>query len=174
MNEETKLMSELEEFDPVPLHVPYPAALAPRLRPEDGKHAVPWRVVIPDLPGCRASGETQEEAMTNAIEAVEIWTQAALKGGSEVPAPSFMDALAKLSEYAGWTWFFVGSARLTAADQERVDEVVASEPEPFTPLVIKPPSIIDMEGGTPRLASTQDDPPRGCAPAPGGRALGPL
>jgi len=33
MNEETKLMSELEEFDPVPLHVPYPAALAPRLAP---------------------------------------------------------------------------------------------------------------------------------------------
>ena len=54
MNEETKLMSELEEFDPVPLHVSYPAALAPRLEPEGSGRAEPWGVVVPDLPGCHA------------------------------------------------------------------------------------------------------------------------
>lgn len=136
MNEETKLMNELEQFDPVPLHVPYPAALAPRLAPETGRDVEPWGVVVPDLPGCRASGETQEEAMTNAIEAVEAWTQAAASGGSTVPSPSFMDSLAKLSEFAGWTWFFVGSARLTAVDHERVAEALASESEPLaTPAV---------------------------------------
>ncbi|CAN5711975.1 hypothetical protein BH09PSE5_BH09PSE5_40820 [soil metagenome] len=147
MNEETKLMSELEEFDPVPLHVPYPAALAPRLEPETSNHPTPWQVVVPDLPGCRASGDTQEEAMTNAIEAVELWTEAALEGGTSVPGPSFMDSLAKLSEFAGWTWFFVGSARLTAADRERVDEVVASEPEPIAPTVVKATPIEDSTAG---------------------------
>ena len=143
MNEETKLMSELEEFDPVPLHVPYPAALAPRLAPESSGHPVPWGVVVPDLTGCRASGDTQEEAMTNAIEAVELWTEAAVAAGRQVPAPSYMDSLAKLSEYAGWTWFFVGSARLTAADRARVAEALAEEPEPKTLETVEPPAQVE-------------------------------
>jgi predicted RNase H-like HicB family nuclease len=143
MNEESKLMNELEQFDPVPLNVPYPAALAPRLSPETGRGVEPWGVVVPDLPGCRASGDTQEEAMTNAIEAVEAWTQAAVAGGAAVPSPSFMDSLAKLSEYAGWTWFFVGSPRLTAVDQQRVTQALAEEPEPARPAQVTPPKVAD-------------------------------
>jgi predicted RNase H-like HicB family nuclease len=142
MNEETRLMNELEEFDPVPLHVPYPAALAPRLDPETGRDTAPWGVVVPDLPGCKASGETQEEAMTNAIEAVEMWTEAAVAAGREVPPPSFMDSLAKLSDYAGWTWFFVGSARLTSADREKVAEVLQSEPEPEPLTTVDAPTVV--------------------------------
>jgi predicted RNase H-like HicB family nuclease len=143
MNEETKLMSELEEFDPVPLHVPYPAALAPRLEPESSDSRLPWGVVVPDLPECRASGDTQEEAMTNAIEAVEVWTEAAVAAGREVPPPSLMDSLAKRSEYAGWTWFFVGSARLTAADHERVAAAFAEMPEPEPLQTVEPPPKVE-------------------------------
>jgi predicted RNase H-like HicB family nuclease len=32
-----------------------------------------WSAVFPELPGCASAGDTQEEAVRNAKEALELW-----------------------------------------------------------------------------------------------------
>lgn len=44
--------------------------------------------VVPDLPGCSAFGETQEEALAELKDAINAWIGAAQKAGNPVPAPS--------------------------------------------------------------------------------------
>ncbi len=50
-------------------------------------------VAFPDLPGCAAMGDTIEEALANAGEAVRDWTQGVEAQGGRAPAPSTPDAL---------------------------------------------------------------------------------
>lgn len=127
MNEETKLLNRLEGFEPKALEVSYPAALAPRIASDE---TVAWAVSVPDLPGCIAEGATQEEVMTNAVEAVETWLARQRAGGSTTqPSPTLMDTWARSADYAGWTWFFVGTTRLTEADRDRVEAVLDAPPE---------------------------------------------
>jgi predicted RNase H-like HicB family nuclease len=146
MNKETELMNELEEFDAVVVNTPYPAALAPRLSEATSAAAnEPWGVVVPDLPGCKASGATQEEAMANAIDSVERWIARARAETREVAPPSLMDSLARLPEYAGWTFFFVGTAGLTEVDHERVAEALAEVPEPELSVAADPMPIVEPD-----------------------------
>ena len=42
---------------------------------------------VPELPGCMAHGETQEAALQNAKEAMQLWIDAALEFGDPVPEP---------------------------------------------------------------------------------------
>ena len=42
-------------------------------------------VAVPSLPGCRTQGETLEEAIANAREAIAGWLEAAGKHGEEIP-----------------------------------------------------------------------------------------
>ena len=51
---------------------------------EEGKAVGVW---FPDLPGCVSAGDTVEEAMTNAAEALALWIDVANEHGREVPAP---------------------------------------------------------------------------------------
>lgn len=44
-----------------------------------------WGVVFPDLPGCTAMGDTVEEALANAQEALRDWAEARKSGGLGVP-----------------------------------------------------------------------------------------
>ncbi len=44
--------------------------------------------IAPDLPGCSAFGETAEEAIREARDAIEAWLQAARAGGDQIPEPS--------------------------------------------------------------------------------------
>jgi predicted RNase H-like HicB family nuclease len=32
-----------------------------------------WSAVFPELPGCASAGDTEEEAVTNAKEALRVW-----------------------------------------------------------------------------------------------------
>jgi predicted RNase H-like HicB family nuclease len=32
-----------------------------------------WSAVFPELPGCASAGDTEEEAVANAKEALELW-----------------------------------------------------------------------------------------------------
>ncbi|WP_294174640.1 type II toxin-antitoxin system HicB family antitoxin [uncultured Sphingomonas sp.] len=50
--------------------------------------------IVPDLPGCKSDGDTPEEALANAYDAIECWIEAAEGMGRPVPAPSVGDALA--------------------------------------------------------------------------------
>jgi len=42
---------------------------------------------IPELPGCLAHGETQESALANIKEAMDLWLDTAIKYGDEIPQP---------------------------------------------------------------------------------------
>ena len=57
---------------------------------KDEKHGR-WSAVFPALPGCGSAGDTEEEAVENAKEALALWFEPA-----EVPIP----ADAKLIEVA--------------------------------------------------------------------------
>jgi predicted RNase H-like HicB family nuclease len=49
-------------------------------------------VTVPELPGCRAHGETKSEALAEAQIAIENWMDTARELGREIPAPKhFVD-----------------------------------------------------------------------------------
>jgi predicted RNase H-like HicB family nuclease len=68
----------------------YPLIVEP-LPAEDGGGFV---AIVPDLPGCMSDGETPEEAVANARDAVIAWIEAAKDLGHAVPEPSRHLALA--------------------------------------------------------------------------------
>lgn len=49
---------------------------------EEGKAVGVW---FPDLPGCVSAGDTLDEAMTNAAEALALWVDAANAHGLAIP-----------------------------------------------------------------------------------------
>ena len=42
---------------------------------------------VPELPGCMAHGETQEIALANAKDAIQLWIDTAREFGDPVPDP---------------------------------------------------------------------------------------
>ena len=50
-----------------------------------------WSAVFPELPGCASAGDTEEEAIANAKEALSLWFE---------PVPIKLSRRAKLLELA--------------------------------------------------------------------------
>lgn len=69
---------------------------------EEGSDAAAFGVAVPDLPGCFSAGDTLDEAMNAAREAIAAWVDAALDGGQAIPDPSSLDAVRRLPGYEGW------------------------------------------------------------------------
>ena len=42
---------------------------------------------VPELPGCMAHGDTQEDALANVKEAMQLWIATAREFGDPVPEP---------------------------------------------------------------------------------------
>lgn len=42
---------------------------------------------VPELPGCMAHGDTQEAALANTNEAIQLWIDTARECGDPVPEP---------------------------------------------------------------------------------------
>ena len=42
---------------------------------------------VPELPGCMAHGNTQEDALRNAKEAIQLWVDTAREHGDPIPEP---------------------------------------------------------------------------------------
>ncbi|MBC7376021.1 MAG: type II toxin-antitoxin system HicB family antitoxin [Burkholderiaceae bacterium] len=75
---------------------------------EPGTDGTDWGVVVPDLPGCFAAGDTLAEAMRQAEEAVTAWIEAAIDAEQDIPQPSSINALrAANTDHAGWLWALV-------------------------------------------------------------------
>ena len=58
-----------------------------RLVVQRDKETQRWSAVFPELPGCASAGDTEEEAMANAKEALKLWFNPApieLAEGSKV------------------------------------------------------------------------------------------
>lgn len=45
-------------------------------------------VQVPELPGCMADGKTEDEAIRNTYEVIQIWIDTAREDGAEVPLPA--------------------------------------------------------------------------------------
>jgi predicted RNase H-like HicB family nuclease len=46
-----------------------------------------YGVVVPDLPGCTSGGETIDQALRNAVEAVTLWVEDARADREKIPKP---------------------------------------------------------------------------------------
>ncbi|MFZ5483693.1 MAG: type II toxin-antitoxin system HicB family antitoxin [Pseudomonadota bacterium] len=80
----------------------YPVAIEP------GTDAEAFGVIVPDLPGCFSAGDTMDEALINAEEAISAWVEAALDAGQAIPSPSTIDILRKARKAPkGWVWALV-------------------------------------------------------------------
>ena len=54
--------------------------------------------VVPELPGCSAFGETEEEALEEVKTAVELWLETAREEGRRIPQPHGKELLNILYE----------------------------------------------------------------------------
>lgn len=68
----------------------------------DKKHA--YGVVVPDLPGCFSAGDTLDEALTNAKEAILLHLEGLMDRKNAVPRLKSLEAHQKDRRYKGWTW----------------------------------------------------------------------
>lgn len=74
---------------------------------EQGTGEAGWGVVVPDLPGCVSAGDTLEEAVENAKDAICGWMEAMLEMGEKIPEQQPMEHWQKEPDFAGWIWAVV-------------------------------------------------------------------
>jgi predicted RNase H-like HicB family nuclease len=79
----------------------YPIAIEP------GDDSTAFGVVVPDLPGCFSAGDSLDEAITQAKEAIELWLETVIEDGQGIPEPSPIQAHQARGEYQGWIWAVV-------------------------------------------------------------------
>ncbi|MBK5913881.1 type II toxin-antitoxin system HicB family antitoxin [Rhodocyclus purpureus] len=94
----------------------YPIAI----EPGDDTHA--FGVVVPDLPGCFAAGDTLDEAVDNAKEAIELWLETVIDDGGAIPDPRHIAEHQANPEFAGWVWAVVSVDLAALSDKaERIN-----------------------------------------------------
>lgn len=114
----------------------YPIAI----EPGDEHHA--YGVTVPDLPGCFSAGDTMEEAIAKAKEAITGHIEILVEKGWDIPPVSSVSDLAKDPEFAGDTWAMVdidvtrllgGSEKINVTLPksliDRIDRCVSTHPE---------------------------------------------
>jgi predicted RNase H-like HicB family nuclease len=77
------------------------------IEPGDEDHA--FGVVVPDLPGCFSAGDTLDEAVAGAREAIEAWCESVIDAGEDLPAPGDLAEHQANPDYAGWLWAVVSA-----------------------------------------------------------------
>ena len=113
----------------------YPIAI----EPGDETHA--FGVVVPDIPGCFSAGDSFEQAVVNAREAIEGHLEVLCEDGLEIPQARDMQAYLGDPDYAGWVWALVEvditpylgksqkvNVTLPEALVKRIDDLVARQP----------------------------------------------
>ena len=88
----------------------YPIAI----EPGDDTHA--FGVVVPDLPGCYSAGDSLDEAITNAEEAILLWIDQAMDEGRPIPAAGNVEQHQENPDFAAWIWAVV------SVDLSRMDK----------------------------------------------------
>jgi predicted RNase H-like HicB family nuclease len=66
-----------------------------------------YGVTVPDLPGCFSAGATMEDALTNAVEAIECHLEGLLHDGEEIPPARSVETHLGNKAFAGGTWALV-------------------------------------------------------------------
>lgn len=86
----------------------------------DDTHA--FGVVIPDLEGCFSAGDTMEEAIDNAKEAIELWLETVIDAGGAVPAAKPIAYHQTDPDFKNWVWAVVSIDLASLSDKaERVN-----------------------------------------------------
>ncbi len=106
----------------------------------DAEHA--YGVAFPDLKGCFSAGDTLEEALVNAKDAVEFYLEDLAERGKLPPTAGELSFWQKEERYQGWAWAvvdvdiepFLGKAAkvnvtLPNLVTKRIDDLVKSHPE---------------------------------------------
>jgi predicted RNase H-like HicB family nuclease len=76
----------------------YPIAIEP------GDEAHAFGVVVPDIPGCFSAGDTLDEAIANAREAIELHLEGLAEEDSDIPVAGAVAQHQASPDYAGWIW----------------------------------------------------------------------
>jgi predicted RNase H-like HicB family nuclease len=63
-----------------------------------------YGVTVPDLPGCFSAGDTVDDALTNAIEAIECHIEGILIDGETVPSARTIEFHSKNRQFSGGIW----------------------------------------------------------------------
>lgn len=76
----------------------YPIAI------EKGNDNEAFGVVVPDLPGCFSAGDSFEEALLNAKEAIEFHLESLADAGQLPPLATSIDTHYEHEDFSGWVW----------------------------------------------------------------------
>lgn len=100
-----------------------------------------YGVIFPDIPGCISAGDTLDEAIANAHEALEGYMEFLFDDGDPVPKAGSIEEHQKNPAYAGHVWALVDfdltpylgksqKINVTLPDRliKRIDEVVFANP----------------------------------------------
>lgn len=94
----------------------YPIAIEP------GDRRSAWGVVVPDLPGCHSAGDTLDDAIAGAPEAIALWIEDHLDRTGAPPPPSPIASLRRERRFRGWIWAVVEVDLSRLADRtERIN-----------------------------------------------------
>lgn len=94
----------------------YPIAIEP------GDEERAYGVVVPDLPGCFSAGDSLDEAIDNAKQAVELWLETVIDDGGKVPEANPIAKHQANPEFSGWVWAVVSIDLAELTDKaERVN-----------------------------------------------------
>lgn len=74
---------------------------------EPGTDATAFGVVVPDLPGCFSAGDTLDEAVDNAREAIDLHCETVIEDGGGLPTASLLSVHQANPEFAGWIWAII-------------------------------------------------------------------
>ena len=66
-----------------------------------------YGVTVPDMPGCFTAGTTTDEALTNAIEAIECHIEGLMIDGLPVPSPRTVEFYRLNKDFRGGVWALV-------------------------------------------------------------------
>lgn len=94
----------------------YPIAIEP------GDRRRAWGVAVPDLPGCHSAGDSLDEAIANAPDAIALWIEDHLDRTGAPPPPSPIGSLRRDRRFRGWIWAVVEVDLARLADRtERIN-----------------------------------------------------
>lgn len=66
-----------------------------------------YGVAVPDIPEAFSAGDTLDEALANARDAILLALEDYVDRGDAIPVPSALEGMVKSRSYRGWTWAVV-------------------------------------------------------------------
>lgn len=66
-----------------------------------------YGVTVPDFAGCFSCGENYDEALTNAVEAIELHLEGIVEDGEEIPKGTTVESHVNNEDFQGGIWALV-------------------------------------------------------------------